>query len=101
MAGFCMTWRTFGKAVALALIGAYVHETDRHFHQSDHLRFNHSRHFARATAGPPPRGGGPCWRLTGGAFWGVFPGGGGGWSMGPPGGGGAPPAGFGRGGPRG
>src|SRR3954454_1000906 len=23
---------------------AYVHETDRHFHQSGHLRFNHSRH---------------------------------------------------------
>ena len=36
---------------------AYVHETDRHFHQSGHLRFNHSRHFARATAGPAPWGG--------------------------------------------
>ena len=43
---------------------AYVHETDRHFHQSGHLRINHSRHFARATAGPPPRGGARRWRLT-------------------------------------
>ena len=44
--------------------GAHVHETDRHFHQSDHLRFNHSRHFARATAGPAPWGGACRWRLT-------------------------------------
>src|SRR3954449_8660670 len=43
---------------------AYVHETDRHFHQSGHLRFNHSRHFARATAAPAPWGGGRRWRLT-------------------------------------
>src|SRR6185295_4176517 len=43
---------------------AYVHETDRHFHQSGHLRFNHSRHFARATAGPAPWGGARRWRLT-------------------------------------
>ena len=43
---------------------AYVHETDRHFHQSGHLRFNHSRHFARATAGPTPRGGDRNWRPT-------------------------------------
>jgi DNA-binding transcriptional MocR family regulator len=43
---------------------AYVHETDRHFHQSGHLRFNHSRHFARATAGPAPWGGACRWRLT-------------------------------------
>ena len=44
--------------------GAHVHETDRHFHQSDHLRFNHSRHFAKATAGPAPWGGACRWRLT-------------------------------------
>jgi hypothetical protein len=43
---------------------AYVHETDRHFHQSGHLRFNHSRHFVRATAGPAPWGGACRWRLT-------------------------------------
>ena len=44
--------------------GAYVHETDRHFHQSGHLRFNRSRHFARAAAGPAPWGGARRWRLT-------------------------------------
>jgi hypothetical protein len=49
--------------MALALY-AYVHETDRHFHQSGHLRFNHSRHFARATAGPAPWSGACRWRLT-------------------------------------
>jgi hypothetical protein len=43
---------------------AHVHETDRHFHQSDHLRLNHSRHFARATACPAPWGGARRWRLT-------------------------------------
>ena len=46
------------------LEAAHVHETDRHFHQSDHLRFNHSRHFAKATAGPAPWGGACRWRLT-------------------------------------
>ena len=43
---------------------AYVHESDRHFHQSGHLRFNHGRHFARATAGPAPWGGARRGRLT-------------------------------------
>src|SRR4051812_50166758 len=101
MAGFCMTWRTFGKAVALALIGAHVHETDRHFHQSDHLRFNHSRHFARATAGPPPWGGARRWRLTEAHFWGVSPRGEAGWSMAVAGGGGATPGGVSGGAPLG
>ena len=48
----------------LRALGAHVHETDRHFHQSDHLRFNHSKHFARVTAGPAPWGGACRWRLT-------------------------------------
>jgi hypothetical protein len=43
---------------------AYVHETDRHFHQSGHLSFNHSRHFAKTTAGPAPWSGACRWRLT-------------------------------------
>jgi hypothetical protein len=43
---------------------AHVHKSDRHFHQSGHLRFNQSRHYARATAGPAPWGGASRWRLT-------------------------------------
>jgi hypothetical protein len=46
------------------LLTAHVHESDRHFHQSGHLRLNRSRHFARATAGPAPWGGARRWRLT-------------------------------------
>jgi len=56
--------RLRGKGQYPIVFRAHVHETDRHFHQSDHLRFNHSRHFARATAGPAPWGGARRWRLT-------------------------------------
>jgi len=45
--------RSFDARAAISPSGAwvvYVHETDRHFHQPDDLRFNHSRHFAKATA---------------------------------------------------
>src|SRR3954468_16067400 len=69
---FTLTRRDADIALRPAVSAAYVHETDRHFHQSGHLRFNHSRHFARATAGPAPRGGGRPLRLAGGSFWGVF-----------------------------
>ncbi len=67
---FCgLQWRAIGQLCdipfgTLYSLFAYVHETDRHFHQSDHLRFNHSRHFARATTGPAPWGGACRWRLT-------------------------------------
>jgi hypothetical protein len=58
------TWRKLHLAVDAATKHAYVHESDRHFHQSGHLRFNHSRHFVRATAGPASWGGACRWRLT-------------------------------------
>jgi hypothetical protein len=49
---------------ALVERAAYVHESDRHFHQSGHPPFNHSRHFARAPTGPAPGDGASRWRLT-------------------------------------
>src|SRR3954454_16462178 len=45
-------------------VTAYVHETDRHFHQSGHLPLTHSRNSARATAAPAPWAGACRWRLT-------------------------------------
>jgi hypothetical protein len=55
---------TRGQAGPAGDLDAHVHESDRHFHQSGHLRLNRSRHFARATAAPAPWGGGRRWRLT-------------------------------------